>query len=108
MSRDVKVHDPTAAVVDDEKAVEDAECNGRNGEKLHRRNGFPMVAKECRPTFGRLRNSRSPAHPAGDGSLGDIETQHEEFTVNARGAPGWVLRHHLDDQIAHRLRNSLA
>src|SRR5215471_2929485 len=39
-------------------------------------------------------------HPAGDGSLGDIKAQHEQFAMNARRAPGWVLRHHTQDQLS--------
>src|SRR5438105_11534584 len=49
--------------------------------------------------LGWLGVSRRPLHPAGDGSLGGIEAQHEQFTVNARRAPGWVLRHHTEDQL---------
>ena len=43
--------------------------------------------------------------PAGDGPLGNIEAQHQKFTVDARSAPGWVFRHHPKDQITNFLRN---
>jgi hypothetical protein len=31
-----------------------------------------MISKKSEPPLGRFRASRSPFHPAGDGSLGDI------------------------------------
>jgi transposase InsO family protein len=57
--------------------------------EVHSRNGFPVIRKKRAPALGRLGVSRRPLHPAGDGSLGDIEAQHEQFAVNARRAPGW-------------------
>src|SRR5215510_16458885 len=39
------------------------------------------------PKQGWLGISRRPPHPAGDGSLGDLEAQHQQFAVNARRAP---------------------
>jgi len=51
--------------------------------------------------MGWLGISRRPLHPAGDGSLGDVKAQHEQFAVNARRAPGWVLRHHTEDQLSN-------
>src|SRR5437016_4060036 len=46
---------------------------------------------------------RCPLDPAEDGSLGNLEAEHEQFAVNARSAPGRILRHHLKDQIADLL-----
>jgi len=51
--------------------------------------------------LGWLGISRRPLHPAGDGSLGDVNAQQEKLAVNARRAPGWVLRHHTEDQLSH-------
>ena len=48
MTGDVKVQDAPTIVADHEKAVEKAESNRWYGEEIHRRNGFPMVAKEKR------------------------------------------------------------
>jgi len=86
-------------VADDKEAVEDAEADRGHGEEVHGRNRFPLIRKKCAPALGWLGISRNPLHPAGDGSLGDIEAQHEQFAVNARRTPGWVLRHHTEDQL---------
>src|ERR1700739_5084556 len=50
-----------------------------------------MVAKEGQPTLGLVRTSRRSLHPTGDGSLGKIKAEHEEFPMDPRCSPGWVL-----------------
>jgi len=67
--------------------------------RVHGRNRFPVIRKKHAPTFDGLGVSRCPLHPAGDDSLGDIKAQHEKLAVNARRAPGWVFRHHTEDQL---------
>src|SRR5437879_1204709 len=41
-----------------------------------------------------------------NGSLGEVETQRQELTVNTRSAPGRIFRHHPEDQILNFLGNS--
>jgi len=56
----------------------------RNGEEIHRGNGFPMIAQKCKPAFGRLRISGSPFHPTRDRSLGEIKADRDEFPMYPR------------------------
>ena len=88
MSRDIEVQHAPTMVADDEKAVEHTERDRGDRKEVHGRDGFAMVTQEGEPTLGRLVISGSSAHPTGNGSLGNIETQHQEFTVDARRAPG--------------------
>ena len=103
MPGDVEVQDAPTIVADDEETAEDAESDHRDCEETHCSNGFPVVAQKGKPALGRLGISRRPADPAGDGSPGNTRTQHEEFTVDARGAPGGVLGNHPEDQILNLL-----
>jgi hypothetical protein len=49
------------------------------------------VAQERKPAFRRLGISRRRfAHPAGDGSLGNVEAEHDKFTMNPRRSPGRI------------------
>src|SRR4029077_19039166 len=64
---------------------------------------FPVISKKGQPPLGRVRFPRSPFHPARDGSLGNIKTQHEKFAVNARCAPGCILADHAEDEIPYLL-----
>ena len=67
-----------------------------------------MVAQERRPAFCRLGIARRFSHPAQHGSLGNIEAQHLQFTMNARRAPSGVLNHHADDQFAQLSADALS
>ena len=99
MLRDVEVQDTPALVADDKEAVEDTEGDRGHGEEVHGRNRFPVIRQKRAPALGWPGLSRNPLHPAGDASLADIEAQHEQFAVNARHAPSWVLRHHTENQL---------
>ena len=98
---DVEVQNASAFVADDEEAIEYAERDRRNRKEIHRGDGFLVVAKKGKPALARPRIPRRSFHPAGDGSFGNIETEHEEFTVDAGSAPGGVLGDHLEDQISN-------
>ena len=50
--RDVEVQDPPTVMTDHEEAVEDTKRDRWNSEEIHRRNGFPVIAKKREPAFG--------------------------------------------------------
>ncbi len=97
MLRDVDVQDSSTIVADDEKAVEHAERDRWDGEEVHCRNGLAMVSKEGQPVLGPVRVFRRSFHPTGDGSLGKVKAEHEEFAMNPRRSPSWVLSDHPKD-----------
>ena len=104
MPRDVEMQHPPTTVIDDEKAGEHAEGDRRNGKEIHGRNGFPMVAEKGKPSLRRLRVSGSALHPARNGSLGNIKTEHQKLSMDARCSPGWVLADHPEDQLPNLFR----
>ena len=53
MLGDVAVQDAPTIMADDEKAIKHAESDSRNGEEIHGRNSFPVVAQKGLPAFGR-------------------------------------------------------
>jgi hypothetical protein len=103
MFGDIEVQNAAAMVANDEETVEQAAGDGRDGEQIHRRDGFLVVAKKGKPAPARPRIFRHSLHPAGNRSFGNIETEHEKFTVDARSSPGGILNDHLEDQIANHL-----
>jgi len=105
MPRDIEMQHASAIMTYNEEAIEHAESQRRNSEEIHRDDGLPMIAQEARPSSGSARVSGRSAHPTGDSPLGNIETQHEKFTVNTRCPPGRVLGHHSKYEIADFLRN---
>jgi len=94
-------------MTDHEETIQQAKGHRRNREKVHRSNGFAMIAKKREPPFRGFRASRRMTHPAGNGSLGNIESKHQELTMDPPGAPGWVLVHHPENQITSFFGNSL-
>src|SRR5437016_7324988 len=73
-------------MTDHEETIKQAKGHRRNREKVHRSNGLAMIAKKREPPFGGLRVSRRMTHPAGNGSLGNIKSKHQELTMDSRGA----------------------
>ena len=51
----IAVEDSPTVMCNDEEAIKHAGGHRRNGEEVHRRNSFTMVAQKCRPLFCRLR-----------------------------------------------------
>src|SRR5271157_2774446 len=87
-------------VADDEETVQNFEGQSRHGEEIHRSDCFAVVAKKCQPAPGWIRIAIRALHPARDRSFRDIETQFEQFPVDARRPPSWVFRDHAKNQIA--------
>jgi hypothetical protein len=108
MESDIEVQDPSTIMADDEETVEYAEGDGWHSEEVHRRNRFSVIAEKRAPPFGPFRISRRASHPAGDGSLGNIESKHQKLAMDSRRTPGLILRHHSEDQVSNFLRDPLS
>ena len=106
MLRDVEVQDAPAIMTDDEKAVEHAERDRWDREEIHCGDSFPMVVQKGKPTLSWLGISWRSFHPTGDRSLGEIKTEHEEFTMDARRTPRRIFGNHSEDQLTNFFRDS--
>ena len=82
----------SSTVAHHEKRKQALECQRWNHAEIDRRDGVRMVAQECPPSL-RWRPS-SPDHVFGDRRLGDLKPKLEQFTMDAWGAPQWVLLAH--------------
>jgi len=97
---DIEMQDTSPSMANDEKTLEQVKCDGWNGEEIHGRDHVAMVAEKSQPPLGEFRIATRTSHPAGDGSFGNVDAQDQEFTVNARRAPSWILLDHAEDQIS--------
>src|SRR6266403_5548404 len=70
-------------------------------------NGLAMVSEERQPSLHRVWISRGSPHPSRETPFREIETQLEQFAVNARRSPGWILSHHTEDQGANLFADTL-
>jgi hypothetical protein len=106
MTSDVEVQDAATVMADEEEAVEHVEGESWDGEEVHGGDSFAMIAKKRQPALGGFWAPGYSPHPARDGRLRHLEAEHEEFAVDARCTPSWILRDHLEDQVAHLFGDS--
>jgi hypothetical protein len=67
-----------------------------------------MVSEERQPSFHGIWISWGSPDPSRDTPFRDVETQFEQFAVNARCSPGRILGNHAEDQGANLCADSLA
>jgi hypothetical protein len=94
----------SSTVAQHEKRKQALECQRWNHAKVDRRDGVCMVAQECPPSLRWWPSA--PDHVFGDRRLGDLEPELEQFTMDARGAPQWVLPAHPLDEFAQLTADS--
>jgi hypothetical protein len=107
ISRNIEMQDLTPVVDDDEKAVQNTKRERWDGEKVHRRNGLAMVSEERQPLLDGICISRGSPDPSRDTPFRDLETQLEQFAMNARCSPGRILGNHTEDQGASLFADTL-
>jgi hypothetical protein len=97
MPCDVEVQNTPTIMTDDKETVEHTERDRRNREEVHRGNSLAVISEKSEPTLAWIRGPRGSFHPAGDRSLGNIETEQEKLAVDAKCAPSRVLSDHAED-----------
>ena len=103
MARYIEVKDASPVMSQDKEAVEHSQGDGRDGEQVHGRKGFSVIAQERKPSLCGLWTPRSKPHPSRHAWLRNLESEHDEFLVNARSAPTRILGYYLEDQLADLL-----
>jgi len=94
----IEMKDPSPAVLDDEETIQDSESKGRDGEEVHGRNYFTVIAQESSPELAGLPPRIQTLKIAGNSSLRDIEAKFQELAVNSGRAPGGILRSYASDE----------
>jgi hypothetical protein len=107
ISRHIEMQDLPPVVADDEKAVQNTKRERWDGEEVHRGNGLAMVSEERQPSLHGIWISPSSTDPSRDAPFRQIETQLEQFAVNARCSPGRILGNHTEDQGANLFADTL-
>jgi len=107
IARHIEVQDLTPVVADNKKAVQNTKRERWDGEKVHRRYGLAMVSEERQPLLDGICISRGSPDPSRDTPFRDIETQLEQFAVNARRSPGRILGNHTENQGADLFADTL-
>src|ERR1035438_2401076 len=66
MACEIKMQDAPAVMTDNEQAIEETKGDRRNGEEIHDRCGFAVIAQKSQPPASRFWIPGGPLHPAGD------------------------------------------
>lgn len=90
MSRYAEVENAPPVVRQHQKDTKDLKADRRHREKVHRHHTLHMSLQERPPSLGR-RFSMSH-HVLGDGGFGNLDTQFQQLTVNARAPQRGLLR----------------
>jgi hypothetical protein len=107
MRRDIEVENLTSVMLDDKEAVEHAERYRRNRKKVERGHHLAMVVEECQPTL-RLRDVKTMLQPlqiARHRGFRNLESELQEFAVDARRPPRWVFAFQATDQLPNLFPN---
>jgi hypothetical protein len=96
MFGDLEVDDAPTVVGEHDEDEEDAQARGGDGEEVDG-DQFPGMVGEERPP-GLRRLGTPPRHEARHGTLGHLDTDLQELTMDARGTPKRVRGGHAGDQ----------
>src|ERR1017187_3948143 len=115
MASDVEVQDAAAIMADDEEAVQNPKGESGNGEEIHGRDSFAMIAQKGQPALGGLRVLGRSFHPAGNGGFrpglkrnGYVEPSGDGWRLGRFVDHGRDWMSELDDDVASGIRYVLS
>lgn len=85
-------------VAEDDQHIEETEADRRHNEQIHRGDAGRVVAQKGLPALAR--RPPSSRHVLGHGRLGDLDAELERLAMNARRAPQWIGKAHLENETA--------
>src|SRR4051794_4439310 len=104
MSRDAKLENAPPVVCQHQEHVEHLKPERRHGEKVDGNHALHMVVQEGSPRLGR--RLAPPYHVFGDGRLGNLDPEFEQFAMNTRSTPPRIVTTDHSNQITDFLRHS--
>src|SRR6516164_2049162 len=88
----VEMHDPPPVVSQNQEHVQDLEANGRHGKKVNRHHRLDVIFQEGPP--GLRQWPAAPRHVLAHARFPDVDAQFEQFTMDTRRTPEWILPAH--------------
>src|ERR1700722_17784333 len=105
--RHAKRHTKPSSVAQNDKTIQNLECDRRQDKEVDRRDAVDVIAEKRPPALRRW--PRVAAHVPSDRRLGDLEAELEQLTMNTRRAPQCVRTAHLANersQLSRDLRSA--
>src|SRR5215471_19695835 len=104
MSRDIEMDDASTMMCEHDEDEQNLEPDRVYREEVDRNELGYMIGEERSPRLGWRLGMAD--HVFGDGRLGNLNAQFQEFSVNSRRSPGCVITTHGSNQIASFFRNT--
>src|SRR5271170_4742390 len=93
---DIDPNELSAVQPNDDEGIEQVEANGRDNEQIHGGDVRRVITQKSTPSLAR--RSTPLDHVLGNARLGDFKPELEQFAMNARCSPQWVIDAHFPDQ----------
>jgi hypothetical protein len=106
MLGDIAVQNLASFMFDDKEAVQHAERHGGRGEEIAGGENLAMILQKGQPLLIRIAAVHDTPEIAGDGPLGDGETELLQFGVDLGRTPIGILFGQAGDQVPKFLGNS--
>src|SRR5215469_18982763 len=102
MSRHGEMQDPAPFVSQNHEYVQHPKVNRRHREEVDRYHTLDVILQEGPPSLRRrLAVSR---HIFANAGFANLDAQLEQFSVNPRSTPEWILAAHIPNQCTHLFR----
>jgi hypothetical protein len=102
--RDVEMNDLSTMMTDYDEHIEYAKGRGEDGEEVHRGDDFAVVLQERFPLLTSSAAGRQIQQAPRHRPLGDIDSEHEQLSMDPLRSPSIVVAHAID-QIANLALN---
>src|SRR5215831_1577459 len=101
MPRYVEMEDASAVVSQNQEHVKHLKSDGGHSEEVYRNHGLDVIIQKGPPG---LRRWLSPAcNVLAHTRFADVDAQLEQFTVDARRTPEWIVAAHLAKSVVESL-----
>src|SRR5215475_8932685 len=104
MSRDIEMDDASTMICEHDEDEQNFEPDRMYREEVDRNELGHMIGEERSPRLGWRLGMAD--HVFGDGRLGNLNAQFQEFSVNSSRSPGCIITTHGSNQIASFFRNT--
>jgi hypothetical protein len=105
MTSNVDVQDTAPGVLDHEQTIQLSEHHCRNSKEFQRDDHFAVVLQERQPTSSGVAAAGHTPEVARNASLGDLEAQLQQLTMNPRCSLTGILAAELTNQLADFIIN---
>jgi hypothetical protein len=97
MMSNIEMQNPAAAMLDNEEAIQELECQGGHREQVEGHDHLAVILEEGQPALIGITPTTNAPQVSSHGPFCQLETELLQFSVDLWGAPARILLCHLAD-----------